>query len=297
MAEVGIQKQKRDGLYVLLMLLAMIGIGAIMIQKEWNREKETAYETGYKIGLTIQPILEQGRRIILENRYVAEEDASNQTQNSENDAGNSDVGVEENEIPSYTIGVTDSAYFNDALFIGDSRTVGIAEYGYFEEADFFADVSMSVYKVEKRSLYVDGIRCKLEKLLSENTYGKIYIMLGINELGYDFDYTVNKYRALLENIRTSQPDAIIYICANLHVTKEQSESDKLFNNMNINRFNEAISQMADEEQYFYIDVNVLFDDAEGHLSEEYSSDNAHVKGKYYVEWCDWLLTQAIVRTL
>ena len=36
----------------------------------------------------------------------------------------------------------DASYFDDALFIGDSRTVGIAEYGSLKNATYFADVCL-----------------------------------------------------------------------------------------------------------------------------------------------------------
>lgn len=289
------QKRKNNGFYVLLMLLSMVGIGCIMGQKEWSRETAIAYESSRRTMLAVQPFLELGSRIKLENEYMIAENIEQPEEDGEANESSSEI-VEEVMKPPYTIGVTDTAYFDDALFIGDSRTVGIAEYGYLTNADFFADVSMSVYKVENKRLSIEGEKRKLAELLSENTYGKIYVMLGINELGYDFEYTVEKYCTLLDTIQVAQPDAIIYICANLHVTKKQSEKDKLFNNVNIDHFNEAIAQMADGEKRFYIDVNEIFDDAEGNLSEEFSSDEAHVMGKYYADWCDWLMTQAIVIT-
>ena len=42
---------------------------------------------------------------------------------------------------------SDSSYFDDALFIGDSRTVGLCEYGTLKNADYFASTGMSVYKL------------------------------------------------------------------------------------------------------------------------------------------------------
>jgi len=38
----------------------------------------------------------------------------------------------------------DTTYFDDALFIGDSRTVGLAEYGNLGQAEVLADSGMSV---------------------------------------------------------------------------------------------------------------------------------------------------------
>lgn len=45
----------------------------------------------------------------------------------------------------------DASYFNDALFIGDSRTMGLKEYGQMEGAEFFANTGMSVYNVKDKA--------------------------------------------------------------------------------------------------------------------------------------------------
>ena len=50
--------------------------------------------------------------------------------------------------------------------------------------------------------------------------------------------------------------------------------------------------MADGESIFYLDVNPLFDDAQGCLASEYTTDHTHILGKYYSTWVEWLLTQA-----
>ena len=84
--------------------------------------------------------------------------------------------------------VVERNYFDDALFIGDSRTVGISEYGDLNNATFFANTGMSVYNVFEKSVSVPKIgKLKLEQLLESKKFGKVYIMLGINELGYDMN--------------------------------------------------------------------------------------------------------------
>lgn len=285
------QKRKRDGGYVFLLLLAMLGIVYIMVDKEGARLESAALRNTQDVYTGIFRMGEHGYTRIFVNGHILVEDIVTEEIVTDGEGKHT-----EEEALSYHVGTTDSAYFDDALFIGDSRTVGIAEYGYLENADFFADVSMSVYKVMDKKLAVEGTKkVSLETLLTENKYGKVYVMLGINELGYDFEQTVKRYHELLEMIRTTQPEAIIYICANLHVTEEQSLSDEYFNNVNINRFNSAIAGLADGENSFYIDVNIIFDDENGNLSEEYCSDEAHVMGRYYADWCDWLMTQAIIR--
>lgn len=185
-------------------------------------------------------------------------------------------------------------YFDDALFIGDSRTVGISEYGDLNNATFFANIGMSVYNVFEKNVSVPQVgKLKLEQLLTYKKFGKIYIMLGINELGYNQEKTLKKYKDLLKFVQEKQSNAIIYIEANLHVAAERSNKDKTINNININKINNEISKLADNEKIFFIDVNEKFDDENGNLSSNYTQDNVHIYAKYYKEWSDWLSQNAV----
>lgn len=185
-------------------------------------------------------------------------------------------------------------YFDDALFIGDSRTVGLMEYGNLENASFFADSGMTVFGLEEKKLAVaeEGKR-SFDEMLTQRKYGKVYLMLGINELGYRFEHICSKYQEILNKIQTEQENAIIYLCANMHVTQAQSCKDEIYNNENINRLNDMIYSLTDGERIFYLDVNELFDDENGNLRADYSSDSFHVYGKYYAEWVNWLCSKAV----
>lgn len=202
--------------------------------------------------------------------------------------------LSQEKAPQPVVRQADRSYFDDALFIGDSRTMGLEEYGDMGNAAVIADSGMSVYKVWNAEMTDrDGRRETLDSLLNKRSFGKIYLMLGINELGYDFDATVNKYEELVDTLRQRQPEAILYVEANLHITKEKSDSSEIFNNENINRFNEAVKQLADETTVFYLDVNPLFDDDQGALSADVTTDQVHILGIYYTDWVDWLLQNAV----
>lgn len=180
----------------------------------------------------------------------------------------------------------------ESLFIGDSRTVALADYATIEDANFFATVGMTVYNVWDARVSIPQIgKVTLSELLNDKQYDMIYIMLGVNELGYAFDKTVGRYEALVETVQTLQPDAVVILMANIHVTAQRSESDPYINNPAIDRFNEATSQLADGRTVFYLDANSLFDDADGNLAAEKSADNAHLKAKYCAEWGDWLIIE------
>ena len=156
-----------------------------------------------------------------------------------------------------------------------------------------ADAGMNVYKIyEKEFVTVSGEKKRLETILTERQFQKIYLMLGINELGYDFDRTVSRYEELLAKLREWQPQAKIFLEANLHITGEKSQASPIYTNENIDRFNQAVSRMADGREIFYLDVNELFDDEEGNLSKAYTTDSTHVLGKYYADWVTWILNHA-----
>ena len=120
-------------------------------------------------------------------------------------------------------------------------------------------------------------------------------MLGINEIGYNTEKTVRKYRELIVFIQEKQPNASIFIQANLHVDKGRSSKDTVINNPAINGLNSAISEIADGRNIFYLDVNIIFDDEDGNLSAEKTGDGTHPYAKYYYEWGRWL--EAQTRTL
>lgn len=181
---------------------------------------------------------------------------------------------------------------DDALFIGDSRTVGLMEYAGIDGADYFCTVGMSVYNIHKKPVSVPNVgKVTLTELLNSKKYGKIYIMLGINEVGCKFSSTVEKYSELIEFIKDKQPNAVIFIQANLHVSKSRSDSDKVVNNIAINGLNAELAKLADGKSKFYLDANILFDDKTGALSSDKSEDSTHLYAKYYKEWGEWIIKQ------
>jgi len=185
-----------------------------------------------------------------------------------------------------------AGYFNDALFIGDSRMVGIASYGPIEGATYFATVGLSTYKIDSALSEVESTKNQtFNQVLNGKKYGKVYIMLGINEIGMDFNTTMQNMDNIIAQIRTAQPGAKIILMANLHVSAARHYSDAVVNNTKINSFNALLAAKADNKTIFYLDVNPQFDDAEGCLGSEYTSDNTHPYAKYYVTWSEWLKTQ------
>ncbi|MBS1348017.1 MAG: hypothetical protein HP052_00860 [Firmicutes bacterium] len=188
----------------------------------------------------------------------------------------------------------EESYFDDALFIGDSRTEGLAQYGRLGQADYFASSGMTVFNVlDKNSDDINFTSTGLTSLLASKQYGKIYIMLGINELGYAFDSLMQQYRQVLDSIRSAQPAAKIILCANIYVTKEKSAAVSWLSHDNITRLNNSIAGLADNKTIFYLDANELFCDASGYLHPTMTGDGVHPYATGYQAWATWLKEHGI----
>lgn len=189
----------------------------------------------------------------------------------------------------------DPVSLDDALFIGDSRTVGMMEYA-SSKADYFATVGMSVYNIHDDPVSVPDVgKVTLEELLNNKTYGKIYVMLGINEVGYNMETTIDEYSDLLHELKAAQPDAAIFLQGNLHVSKKNSDESEYVTNERLDSLNHKIAKLAEKEGVYYLDVNAQFDDANGALDMEYTSDGVHPYAKYYIQWSEWIAQQSAVQ--
>lgn len=215
--------------------------------------------------------------------------------------GVSDNGISNNDrstvTPNNFVRVDDS-YFEDALFIGDSRTVGLREYSTVSQADYYAATGLTVYKAfESRFVTPDGSDDKLtiEEALDQRQYGKIYIMLGINELGTGTaDSFIDKYTQIIDRIRELQPEAVIFIQGIMKVTNEYSELSDYIHNEDIDERNERLSLLADGQQVIYLDINPLLCDENGDLQEVYTSDGVHLKAEFMSVWVDFLKQYGII---
>lgn len=181
----------------------------------------------------------------------------------------------------------DESWFNDALFIGDSHTEGFADYAGVKGATFYFKRGLDIWSVMKKS-FVDGKKT-IPQALSERKFGKIYILLGINEIGTGTTESfAAQYASVVQQLRELQPDALIYIQSIFHTSQKKSSAG-VYNNTAINARNEAISKIADGEHVFYINCNTVFDDESGALTSAYTGDGVHVKAPYYKLWRDYLL--------
>ena len=199
----------------------------------------------------------------------------------------------------YDYVLENESYFNDAAFLGDSRTLGISDYAGLSGADFFCDNGMTIYKLlgdDGVTYQKTGEKVDMKEILQEKHYGKIYIMLGMNELGYgDTPMYLKQYLKVIRQIKEWQPGVIIYVMANLHVSQEKNNMETEFNNVNINDKNVASARLANGKDVFYLDCNPLFTDEEGYLQAELTFDGVHLYAQHYDKWRDFLFAHGVER--
>lgn len=186
----------------------------------------------------------------------------------------------------------DESYFDDALFIGDSRTVGLRDYtDLSEHADFYCETSLTIYKVLEEDFKGHGT---ISEALAARDYGKIYIMVGINELGRGTtENYMEKYTEVIDTLHELEPEAKIFIQGVMRVSGKKNSEDAIFNNSNIIARNNAVATLADNENIFYIDVNEVVCDEEGNLNADYTFDQIHLLGVYNDLWKQFLLGHGV----
>lgn len=190
----------------------------------------------------------------------------------------------------------DDEYFADTVFVGDSRTEGFKLYSGLKTADIFAAKCISVDNIysENAVLSSGGEYVPIIDALSWQSYSKVYIMLGINELGYDIETFIELYSKLIDNIRELQPEADIYLQAIIPVSKRKDQNNSIYTNGRICAFNEALSKLAAEKELFFIDTYSALCNEDGYLPEDASFDGVHLIKDYCIQWLDYLKTHTAV---
>lgn len=192
----------------------------------------------------------------------------------------------------------EDSYFDDALFIGDSRIDDMHSFSGLDNATYFAKTGMSVYRLfSDPFIHLDGVEgdLTLEEALSQRQFGKIYLMVGINEMGTgNEERFITAYRDAIDRILALQPNAIFYVMGILSVTQDLADTDQYITLDAIRTRNADLAALADGQRIFYIDVNQVFADENGYLDKTYADGDSHLKGKYYRDWADYIRANAVV---
>ena len=205
------------------------------------------------------------------------------------------------EFPPYSSGayleesepVADDSFFDSAVFLGDSRTEGLQLYSGLTHGDFFWKRGMTVFRVDSGewTFEIGSEELTMIEALGKKQYDSVYIMIGVNELGYPVSSYEQGLGVFIDKVIAAQPDAVIYLQTMPPVNDEAARGSNLgsyINNDNINAFNEVIIHMAAEKRVVLLNTAEIFRGADGQLPADMTSDGCHFTYGSYRLWADYL---------
>jgi lysophospholipase L1-like esterase len=197
----------------------------------------------------------------------------------------------------YISPVADS-YFDDTVFIGDSRTEGLALYGGQKNMNSFSYKGLSVDKVStEKCISLNGAKYTVEEAINMTNYSNYYIQFGVNELGWIYvDKFTQGVSDLVDLIQAHNPDAIIYVSGIAPVSEEISSTDAVFNRDNVLKFNDALYEMCQQRgDVIYLDLGASVSDSQGYLPTEGTTDGKHCNAAYCKRMVKYIRTHAVER--
>lgn len=189
----------------------------------------------------------------------------------------------------------DDGWFKDAVFIGDSRMAGIMKAAKFEYYANLSHEGLTVADVfTKANIQLNGGYYTVADALSQlDSFGKCYIMMGLNELGwYDMSQFTGYYADLVELVKDTHPEAQIYVIGIMPVGRAATESADYLNNERVQMFNAEILKMTQEEQVYYIDGFAALQ-VDGGLPDAASPDGIHMEPGYCKMLTDYLKSHTV----
>lgn len=184
-------------------------------------------------------------------------------------------------------------WFNDACFIGHSQIVGMQRYSGLYGPDYYAVVGHTAQNVVDYNLYElpDGRYGTLSDGLRSKSYGKIYIMLGINDSSLDAD-RVEKFmspmRTILDLVKETQPDATIYLLSLVPVGRN-TPMNELYNPDSTIFYSQLVKALSREYSTEYIDLFRMMCDKAGYYLDSFNSgDGIHIQPARYPEIVEYL---------
>ena len=196
-------------------------------------------------------------------------------------------------------------WFSDAVFIGDSRTDGLRLYSGIRGADFLAYKSLMIFhvvgndKVDRKAVPLNGVGDKKTVLewLDEKRYAKVYLMFGVNELGYGDDAAfTDAFSRTVDEIRARQPEAVVYIQSLVPIEPEKAQKTNpawWLNNDRVANYNTILQQVCAEEGAVYLNVQEALVDENGVLPKEGTTDGIHFTKSWYQKWYAYLKTHTV----
>lgn len=293
----------KDYIGALLVILISLGlcITAIIYASIYRQENESsldAVEFSPPVAFLLETPAETEEASVNATSDAAATAASETTTAPQTPAETEFVMPDDSRIyyTSYHFCSVDTDYFNDAVFIGNSRLQGFILYSKLPDLKAYTSVGMTVKSYfTKADFTVNGVAMTAaEALYNTPGFTKVYIKLGINELGWvSTDQFVSSYALILDHIYSVNPNTIIFINSVLPVAEAAIEKDPTLSMEKITEYNSALKELAAQYGACYLDVASIFTGEDGYMPYDYSFDGVHLNPASVQMWLSYLLEHGI----
>jgi hypothetical protein len=184
----------------------------------------------------------------------------------------------------------DASYFQGAVFIGDSRTQGLQLYSGLTTPRYLCAVGATVASIYNDSkVKTSSGKVPIMTALHQAAFSKVYIMLGVNELGWVYSKTfTNQYAKVIKDIRAINPDAKIVLQSILPVSAAQEAKHGYINNERIAAYNKLIEKLAADNSCTYLNVAEAVTASDGCLADSLTGDGLHLNKPGCQRWKQYL---------
>lgn len=293
------RRRRRNMTWQIVLILAA---GSVFFGVLFGTERLEAGQTEVQETADSQPETEV-------EKMEAQESTARETETQEaasQEAADSTAGTEAGSAPNSPEGYdysapvpespkTDSTWFDDAVFIGDSRTEGLILNTGLNNAIEYTHKGLMVDTVfTKPVIDMDGAKVTVMDALKTTQFRKVYIMLGINETGWPYnDVFIHKYGEVIDAVKEINPDAQIYVQQILPVSRTVSAEHSYIKNEKIAEYNALLQEMAEEKQVYFVAAAEAVADGDGALPEDAAVDGIHLKKEYCVKWLEYLESHTV----
>lgn len=190
----------------------------------------------------------------------------------------------------------DDSYFDSVIFVGDSRTDGFRLYSGLERGTYFCVTGETVASATDLQNWKTetGKKISLADAVAQAACDKIYLMLGVNELGWNgTDIFREHAEDLLQRLKADHPEAEIVIQSLLPVSAEQDAKGTYVNNRRILAYNQVWMELAEENGCDYVNIAEAVTGENGCLPAEMSFDGVHLNRAGCHAWLDYLRTHSV----
>ena len=194
------------------------------------------------------------------------------------------------------------SFFDKAVFIGDSISVTLEYYcnasGALGKAQFLCAGSMSPTNMLTGQILPEypkgsGNKPAIEESVAASGAQVVYVMLGMDNIGYGLEKSTGDYVKILNNIAARNPDVQIVVQSVTPMTANSKSTSEKLNNDTINAFNQRMMDICQENRWYFVNVSERFKDANGFLIEDFCSDRSSMGMHFTYDgakvWVEYLL--------